>query len=374
MPQESTEIVNIVDTQVLVNNAPNIITTEFPLGEGWYALRLQFRGLLTLTDGAIAGAVVPNGPLKYIRNIRFETDVDGVIFDASGHALHILAQYEEGTRPTFVNNAAIAATAQTTQVDIPLNFLGAREIRPHDTILHSARYSRVTLTVTTGDGTDLVTLTGGGIGSYVVNMDIELERQRGALPGDAHPIGIREVLAGPVINVANDLQVPIKRVPGTHYTDIILFAGNVAAGAHGNVNLPFSGVGNNAMLATLSLRSNVKDHHRARRADQIQNENKVNFQAEAIPAGWHILSQTKDRRNFSSLPSGQVSDLRVVATLVAAPPAGVNLLWSLTRGIKSQRRIPAQQVPAGTEGQRRGAGGRSPERRGLFSFLRVKQR
>jgi hypothetical protein len=350
MARENTQVVSVVRGMVLVNNSQNLLNKELPLGEGWYALRFHFSGILILADGAIAGAINTDGHLRYIRNIRIESDLDGVHVDLSGEALHKLAQLEHSTRPTNTTAVAIAATTQATEVDIPVYFLHSRRLRPHDTIFQSGRYSRVTITITTGSGTDCVDLTGGTITSYTVTMNVELVRQRGALPGDAHPIAVRRILQTQGINLANDVELPLRRIPGMFYTSVFLKSSGIAAGRSGSLAIPFSGEGSNAVLNLLTLHTNVQDHHLSRVAAQVQDDMKQHYSLEAFPVGYYPLDLAQDRRLFSALHSGDYSDLRVQVTApVAGFPAGTNLLHGFTDGFSYLNPTAQQTVTPGQQ-------------------------
>jgi hypothetical protein len=204
--------------------------TEFPLGEGWLGLNLRF--LVTITNSTGSG-VLAQAMARIVENILIDTDRDGIIVNASGRMLFQRAIDLLGAIPNI--DSAFAATTGTYDISIPIHFADPRAKRPEDSILDTARYNRVRMTVSIGGVSRLVS-TAGDLAVTGVTMSCEIVRYRGVLDEGSRP-NLVPLLDGKMVIDPNTQQfIELPRSPDLGIKRIVLFTSDNATQGQGTAD------------------------------------------------------------------------------------------------------------------------------------------
>lgn len=157
----------------------DVESAKFPKGNvGILELLVGYDGLLNQA-GAADGTVVTDGHLLFLRALTIESDKQGAIFNKiDGLSLHILEQFECGTRP---DHLALASNADNTpfralftcRFALPFGW-----VRPLDTMFDALKHN-VSLTAVFGNYTDL--LTGANAANNIDTLKLDVAAR--ILPG-----------------------------------------------------------------------------------------------------------------------------------------------------------------------------------------------
>lgn len=310
-------------------------TFDFPLGERVRAMYLRIAATATIAASPVGGVAYEDPLLELIQNIQLEVDRDGLLVNAPAKALYYYAHAQQGAAPSMdeASFAANTAAAYAMSVCIPILFDDPNSLRPEDTTLATDRYSSMALRITLGAGSDMLSTahsSGGGITLSALTCDVEWEKEAGPVRKDARPILVSKLaMEAAPIDTATETLVKLTRDPSRAIRRAVLWASNLGAASK-----PWSGNGNDAILNTIQMASNQRQHDRARLDSQVADETKLAWKFQTRPTGLYILDYTRDRSILSSLPTGDKSKLQIEITEDAANPAGQNLLSVMTHAVE----------------------------------------
>lgn len=322
-------------TFALPSGQPTIISRDLPVGDPWLAMRLNLRGQLVGAAGA-GGTVLADAPLPLFR-IALTTDIDREVVepDVSARALYRHSQILHGTAGELVAPTIVAATTTDFNTVLTIPFVDPRMDIPMDTVLDTRRYNAVTLTITSGVLTDIVSApVNVTLGSLFVDLEIVRVSPRVALP-----LTVAKVLPfykrhAPFLAPANTVQ-NLDRIPTLAIKRVGVFtATSPVAG------VAFTGTGSNAVLDGLRISSNYRDHFGSalggvsRRT--LQGGNKLDYSIETWPTGWYWADFVLDGSNWSALATGDKSVLQAILAYQAGL-AGTEQVSIFVAGLQKLR-------------------------------------
>lgn len=301
-----------LQTVALTAGQPTVISRELIVGDPWLALRLNLRGQLNGAVGA-AGTVVADAPLQ-LWALALTSDVDRDVIEpsVSARALYRYNQFINGTAGELVAPTVVASTVTDFNVVLTVPFVDERLVSPMDSVFDTRRYQTVVLTITTGVLGDIVT-GAANVTLQAVNVDIEIIRVSPRVP---LPVGVAKVLPfykrhAPIVPAA-DTIIHLDRIPTLSDKRLAFFA---SSGSTSGV--PFTGPGSNAVVDTIRVSSNLRDHvgsavggGLSRRT--IQGGNKEDYSIETWPTGWYVADFVLDGSLWSSLATGDKSVLQAI--------------------------------------------------------------
>jgi len=291
---------------VITSAALNILGTttfskEFPLGEGWYQLRMRINIALVVGTGTTP---IAEGELSIIKNILLKTDRGEILCNLPGRALYKIATYQKGSPP---RKDAIAAATATYRVNLPIQFADPDMMRMEDTILDTSRYNSLTMQVTLGSVADL--LGTPGTATVTATLDVEVERSLGRLPDNGKPFYHISYDFRPPVDAASLTTIDLERS-----ADMSVKRLYVHSGTSGLAGLPFSG----ANADTIQDRVTVKDQNRFIEKERIhamiQEGNKDDASLETFIAGLEVFDFVHDGSITSALSTGAKSVLQYTWT------------------------------------------------------------
>lgn len=292
------ERANVVHAAALnVGGAGTTFSKEFPMGEGWYAMYIDFA--ITVVIGTGAGAIA-EGELNFIKNVLLKTDRGEIICNLPGRALYKIATFKYCSPP---DKDAIAAASATYHVRLPIQFADWKMSRMEDTILDTSRYNSVTLQLTCGSVSDLYTAP--GTATVTAACDIELQRSMGPLPDAAKPHFHVSYDFRPPVDASVNTTIDLERS-----ADMSIKRLYVHSGTSGTAGVPFSGVN----ADTIQSQSNVKDQNRFIEKDRvhrmIQQLNKDECLLESRVTGLEMFDFVHDGSISAALATGAKSVLQ----------------------------------------------------------------
>lgn len=300
---------------------PTIISKDFTVGDPWLAMRINLRGELN-SVAAPTGTVKADAPLQ-LWALALSTDIDKDVVEASvsARALFRYSHFINGTQPELVAPTIVASTVTAFNAVVTLLFTDERLMSPMDSVLDTRRYQTVTLTITTGALTDIVT-SPVNITLQNVFADIEIVRVSPRVP---LPVGVAKVVPfykrhAPIVP-AGETVFQLDRIPTLADKRLAFFT---SGGTEVQAGVPFTGAGSNGVLDTLRVFSNLRDHFGSpvsgvtRRT--LQGGNKEDYSLEAWPAGWHVVDFVLDGSALSALATGDKSTLQAALTYQAGLP------------------------------------------------------
>jgi hypothetical protein len=306
---------------------PTIITREFPVGDPWLTMTLNLRGELLGGGTTPTGTVLADAPMP-LWQIALTTDLDKDVIEPSVSArpLYRFAQIMEGTAGEIVAPTVPGIAATTTfNVVLTIIFADPRLLVPEDSLLDTRRYNSIFLTITTGALADIVSPS-TFITLQNVFADVEVLRISPRVP---LPLNVVKVLHfhkryAPMNAFGGDTILNLDRVPTLAMKRLLFFA---ASGATSGV--PFTGTGSNAVIDTIRVSSNRRDHFGSavggisRRV--LQHDNKLDYDIETWPTGWYVYDTVLDRSILSALATGDLSVLQAILTYQAGLVSGMNV-------------------------------------------------
>lgn len=287
-------------TQPCANNSATVFGKEFPLGEGWYKVAVRFNLVFVVGTGTTP---ITEGELLYIKNVQLRTDRGEILCNLPGRALYKIATYKTGQTPF---KDAIAASTATYTVTLPIWFAENRTmdmLRMQDTILNTARYNSLILTVTLGTTADL--LGTPGTSTVTTNMDVEIERSFGPLPPQAFPLYHISYDVRPPVDASTTVSIDLERS-----ADMAIKRLYVHSGTSGTAGVPCSGVN----ADTIQSQVTVKDQNRfiefLRFHAMVLNQNKCDAQLESRIAGFEVYDYVADGSIVAALATAEKSVLQ----------------------------------------------------------------
>lgn len=325
-----TERPNLISAAALVVGGQATFKDQFPMGEGWFHMRLGINIVLTNTTGTTP---VTEGELLLLKNVFLKTDRGEIVCNLPGRALWKIAAMKNGALPS---KDAISATAGTFRVDLPIYFCDPeggplQMLRPEDTLLDTSRYNSVTLQITIGTVADLLSVVGDS--AITVNMDVEVERTFGRVPGmkpgeGGKPIAFINYDSEPPVDANTTTNVNIERSSDLSLKRIFLHTCS-----SGTAGVPWSGTNANDRIATLTVKDQSRFIEATRVYRQIQNQNKLDCMLETLLAGVALINFVADKSIASALSTGDKSVLQ--ATWVNGTVAANSLVTLTREGIRN---------------------------------------
>jgi hypothetical protein len=316
------EVAQVITGAALNNSGQVAFSREFPMGEGWYAAYLRFNFAVTIGTGA---GPVTEGELLFVRNVLLKTDRGEIICNLPGRALYKIATVLHGTAP---QKDAIAAASATYRVTLPIIFADMLMLRPEDTVLDTSRYNSVSLQVTLGPLTDL--LTAPGTATVVSTLDVDIERSNGVLPGDPNkpgdggrPIAHINYDSRPPVDAASSQFIDIERSAEMSLKRIY-----VHSGSSGTAGVPWSGTNADTIQNVVQVKHQNGFIEKDRIHTMILDKNKMDYSLETRLAGVEVFDFVKDRSVASALATADKSVLQMTWSNAAAP---ANSIITLTQ-------------------------------------------
>jgi len=287
-----------VYNQVAINkSAITILRDAWPLAEGWYTMLITLKIVLTNTTGTTA---ISEGFLNLIKDIMLKTDRDGIIFKANGRQLIRRAQKVLGTLPQFDTTTV---TAGTYYIHLPIHFANPSAQRPEDTILNTARYKNIELHITAGNVADIMTTVGDS--AVTLTADISLVRTQFPVDQMNAPIFLPYLMGLPPVDPAVQQYIDIEKNLDMAIIDLSLFTTNSAT-----AGVPCSGTPTDTVLNLITLYDNFNMPFRNIPFNQLQKDNKHQFQLESFIAGMAILDFAPNDSNFAGYMTGDKAVLQ----------------------------------------------------------------
>lgn len=290
--------------QPLAASSATVFGKEFPLGEGWYKVNLRYN--LAVVIGTGAGPVT-EGELLIGKNIQLRTDRGEILCNLPARALYKIATYKTGQTPF---KDAIAASTATYTVTLPIYFAENRtmdSLRMQDTILNTARYNSLILTVTMGALTDL--FTAPGTATLAMTMDFEIERSFGPLPPQAFPLYHISYDIRPPVDAFTTTVVDIERS-----ADMAIKRLYVHSGTTGTAGVPYSGVNADSIQSQITVKDQNRFIEFLRFHAMILNQNKCDAQLESRIAGFEVYDFVADGSIVAALATAEKSVLQYTWT------------------------------------------------------------
>jgi len=290
-----------VFNQVSLNNAsPTILggAAPFPFGQIYKTMFLEF--YLTLANTTGTGAIA-EGELSIVKNILIKTDKHDILVNASGRSLFYRARKVMRTTPY---KDAIAVTAKTYKISIPIHFSNKQLRRPDDTGLDTAGVSSLDLQVTMGDVGDLL----GSVGDAVVTCKLNVTVEKTLYGADASNMPIMQsyIVDLPPVDTASLQYFELEKTMSLGLLDIMAFTTDAAlAGSK------FSGTPANDVVASWNFEDNIRQVFQNITGDNIQFDNKDEYELETLPTGQYIFTFAKDKSVWSAYPVGGKSRVQL---------------------------------------------------------------
>lgn len=301
MPRSPVQTDNIVAGAAVAVNGRTSFSKEFPLGQGWYALKLRLSVALTIGTGA---SPVTEGILNFLRQIYLRTDRGEIIVDnLPARSLYKIAAYKQGSPP---RKDEIAAANGTYRFDIPIWFVDQATMRPEDTVLDTTRYQAIYLDLVTGPLSDLLGTV--GTAAAVVTADIDYLHSRDEWPSsDAPPIGYVNYSARPPVDAAGAVTIDLE-----HSFDLSLKRLFVHTSTSGTAGMPWYGVNSDAIINQLNVRNGQNQYAYNRTWAMLQDQNKDEASLETVLAGVGVVDYVNtDRSLKSALYTGDKGQLQL---------------------------------------------------------------
>lgn len=269
-------------------------STQFPLGEKWVRMLLNFH--ITLTVGTGTGALA-EGELRVIRGITFRTDRGELI--CNGVPGRLLYRIDQIKSKTAGAKDAIAAASATYDVAIPIWFKDPDMRDPYQFLLDTARYGAVNLEVQIGSVADLLGVV--GTASVVVTVDCAVERMLGKFEANQQVSVFKEYGIRAPVDPTSLQTIEYERTQGFALQRIGIFT---TTGSSSGV--PFSGDASNAVIADLTFDDGALPFNRLLEKT-IRNDVKARYQMESATSGFYLHDFCADNIASSANYTGNKS-------------------------------------------------------------------
>lgn len=272
---------------------------EFPLARAWYKINLRINISLVVGTGTTPLA---EGELLFIKNIFIKTDKNEILVNLPGRALYRIAHFKNGKAP--LKDAIAAATAEYS-VNIPIYFQDEMLSRPNDSILDTGRYKKIDLEVQLGTVADLL----GTVGTSVVTatLDMEIMHSAGIIPSKAQPLIYNSLFSNGPVDASVQQFIDLDRARDLTIKRLYIFSAGSGTGG-----VSFSGTGDDTIISTLDLLDQDKFFHKGRTWQQlIQDTLEEQLTDGSVPAGFTVIDFVRDKSLFSSLYTGNKSQLKL---------------------------------------------------------------
>lgn len=318
----------IIRNKALNLNAPTRFNTDYPLGPGYYTTR--FRASVAITAGTAAGPIT-EGLLNYIRNVLYETDNGEVLVkNLPARVLYKIAQTKSKSAPRV---DAIAAADGTYVLDIVIYHVDPLSARPEDTILDTSRYNSLNFEVLTGTAADLFTAPGTAtINSVTLDVTVKRSKYKWDSAGSP-PIGFTQYGARNPVDASQATEIALERASDLWYKR--LFFHTSTSGSSGRI---WQGINSDVIIDRLKVTDSDDTHANDLIWKMWQDDNKDEYQFEAVPSGALILDFCDDNSNWSALWSNRNS-LKAEWVNVGSPGANsfVSLVYEGYRTLRPPR-------------------------------------
>jgi hypothetical protein len=304
---------NVINAAPLNASAQTTFSKELPVGEGWYGVYLTINIALTIGTGTTP---ITEGELLFIKNVQLRTDRGEIVCNLPGRAIWKIAAIKSGALP---HKDAIAAATATYRVHLPIFLADFWMLRPEDTVLDTERHNSLTLSVTLGSVSDL--LTTPGTAAIVCTLDVELERSFGALPDGGKPIGFINYDSRPPVDANSTQFIDLERASDMSIKRVYLHTGSSGTGG-----IPWSGTNSDTRIASLNIKDQSRQIEKDRLWESIQYQNKLDAKLESLLSGVVWFDFVKDRSILSAMATADKSLLQMVWTNETAAANNITTL------------------------------------------------
>lgn len=280
---------------VITTAQPNIQTNDkgYPAGEEFFqGLALRVYGTLGIVASG-AGTAVADGPLRFLRNVYFETDKHGpIVNNVDGLSLARLHRFLNGTAAAITTPTPLTTGSPTFTGSINIPFAIPGCIRPEDSHLYM-KTARGKLSWQGGVFTDLVS---GGTMSTSEITTVNLQQVANV---KAHENG------SPLLSADMPVYIPFVELKKVNITatesgkKIELPYGDriyqmIAISQRNNSTL--AEIDNAVILpeANIRLEKNNLPRVNSIQWKDVQDETKRIFSLETLPTGWGVIHSCGD--------------------------------------------------------------------------------
>jgi len=295
----NTEVINIYTNKALTANGLNPISEGFPLGEAW--LRLILRLNLAVVIGTGTGPIT-EGELNLLKGLSFKTSAGEMIYNSiPGRPMYRLDHLRSKAAPP---KDAIAAADGTYRVKYNIWFVDPLLARPEDFLLNSGRYNSVQLSLLLGGLADLFTTV--GTATLSITCDLLVERVRGVLPKEIHPVEYTEIGLLTPVDPASQQKIDLERSGNLAIKRLMVMASNSATSG-----VPFSGTPSDTTIDKIGFDTDRGELFNKVPWKVLNSMNKQEYNLEAAMAGYTMIDFCKDGSKMSAVGSGGFSRFRV---------------------------------------------------------------
>lgn len=315
---------NLIQGAALNNAGQTQFSKEFPMGEGWFSMFITINIALTVGTGTTP---ITEGELSIVKNVLLRTDRGEIICNLPGRAIWKIAALKNGALPY---KDAIAAASATYRVHLPIYFCdpegGMAMMRPEDTLLDTARYNSVSLQVTMGSVSDLLSTV--GTASIACTMDVEVERTQGRVPGSKPGEGGK-----PFAHINYDIRPPVdanttQAIDIERSADMSLKRIYLHTGSSGTAGVPWSGTNSDNRISVIQIKDQSRFIEKDRYFRSVLYQNKLDAGLESVLTGVVYFNFCKDKSLASALATADKSVLQMTWT---NDTAAANNITTLTQ-------------------------------------------
>jgi hypothetical protein len=310
-----TERVVLLDNVPLNKGNQTVFTDELQGGggQGIYRAWLIIKNVFVVGTGT--GAKTTEPELDVIKNIFLRSDKNEYfVNNLPARPLFDFARKKFKRAP---DKDAFAAASATYQVVIPIVFADPDLARPEDTIIDTGRYESMTLGITMGSETDLLTTPGTASATFTATLIVE--RSVGRLLENQLPVRIVSYAMSPPVDLSVTPLVRLERADGVRIKTILLYAGS-----GGSTSSPFSGIPVNTILNTVEMQDTFGFPLPKLSADYLQFLNNEEYSLGAAAGGRFFvdfMSADENDSLFAAYDTAKKSRCDLNLTIKGGAPA-----------------------------------------------------
>ena len=309
-----TIIQNVYTAQALIKGNPFTFPDKFPKGPGYYELLVAIYVTFTNTTGTTP---LTDALKKFIKNVNFKSDKEGVIINACGVELWDRAEKCGGSL-SFQDT--LAATAGTYSIFFPIHFASPIMRRPEDTLVDSRRTTQFDLSISCGDVADLLSSVGDSA-ITAITADISVVQSVGPVNASNRPKAVPYVMNVGPFDPATFTAIDIERNVDLAINDLTVYTCNSAT-----AGVPCSGTLADTVLKSLQFEDNFAIPFRAVPWRQLTVKNKIDYQYSAKHVGSAQIDFTMDGSIYSAYPTGGKSRCQITWVTQTLSTSGVTAL------------------------------------------------
>ena len=291
----------VSDMAVNLNAMTPPIKESWPLGEGWYKIKLVFKNTIVIGTGT--GAIA-NGLARIIKNIKLRTSADGVLMDASGVSFQ---RRLERQIHTALKQTTLAASNGVYNFCLDIMFYNPTFRRPEDSLLNTSRYKSVELAITYGGLADLFTSV--GTATLATALDVYIYKSEFNVTASNAPNFLPYFVEMPTkLFQAADAYIDLEKDEELVVTQLIVGMTDNT----GSAGIPFSGAETTVETSIWSIEDNSHPFLFDRLSmAALMSDTKTLGELETPGAGIMIFNMIDDNSAFSAYTTGDKSKFRI---------------------------------------------------------------